>query len=282
MAFRPRPSPRNLPPCTPADKITVLPTIKYDAAQPSDRVPGDAALARACGIRPEHPLLVGGSTGPGEEIPLLATYRALLPKFSALRLAMAPRHPEVVRQVVAAITAAGLTPVLRTERPDAAAGGGGDGRGDAETRGRGETGEGADMAGELTPSQVLVLNTMGELKKLYALAAVVFVGRSLVNLGGSDMIEVAALAKPCCFGPFTHNFAEAVELLTTAAGAVQLQGPGELTATVERTLADPAAAAAMGQRARTALAAQRGSTDKYVQELLSRVQRRHEEAKTHT
>ena len=235
----------------PRDKTQIIPTLKYDTADLSDRIPGTDELAKSCGILPEHQLLVGGSTGPGEEVFLIETYQILQKAYPHLRLAMAPRKPETVAPVLAALQAAGLRPILRTERPD-------QDRGSIEAWGA-----------PLGPADVLVLNTMGELKKLYCLSFASFVGRSLVPLGGSDMIEAAALAKPCCFGPYTANFAEAVELLTTQSAATVVTSAAELTGVLKLWLANPAAAAAIGQRAREVIAAQRGSTAVYVAKLRS-------------
>jgi len=235
------------------DRITILPTLKYDSADLSDTIPGADALAAACGIAPDHILFVAGSTGPGEETALLETYLALRTRYPALRLAIAPRKPETVPQTIAAITASNLTPLLRTDHPDA------------------PTPQCliASVPQCLSPNDVLLLNTLGELKKLYARASFVFVGRSLIPLGGSDMIEVAALAKPCCFGPHTQNFTEAVELLLKENAAIQLPNAAALTPALESWLANPAAARDLGQRARAVIAAQRGSTDRYVARLLT-------------
>lgn len=228
------------------DRIEVIPTLKYDVADLSDRLAGMEALAAACGIAAEHRLFVGGSTGPGEEDALLSTYQKLQPLFPALRLAIAPRKPETVPQVLQAIRRAGLTAVQRTTRPDNI----------------------SPPSPPLSPQEILVLDTLGELKKLYALGFGAFVGRSLVPLGGSDMIEVAAMGRPCCFGPHTHNFAEAVELLVGSGAAVEIHGAQDLARLVERWLAQPAEASTMGSKARQVIAAQRGSTDRYVKKLL--------------
>jgi len=227
------------------ESVTILPTLKYDVADFSTAIPGSATLAAACGIKPDHQLLVGGSTGPGEEAALLQAYLQLRPNHPTLRLAIAPRKPETVPGVLAAITAAGLTPLLRTNYPDS-----------------------TPAPADFSTDSVLVLNTLGELKKLYALGLGSFVGRSLVPLGGSDMIEVAAMGKPCCFGPHTHNFAEAVEILLANNAAVTVADAAALAAQFATWLDDPAGTAAMGQRAQETIQKQRGSTDVYVAKLL--------------
>ncbi len=235
----------------PAAGVEVIPTLKYDNASIADHVAGQEALAAAMGLSPGHRLLVAGSTGPGEEDALLETYAGLRKKFPDLRLAIVPRHPEVVPQVIRAIQRSDLKAVLRTERPDAT----------AATIDR--------PTSNIEADDVFILNTMGELRKLYALAFAVFVGRSLLKKGGggSDMIEVAALGKPCCFGPFTANFSEAVELLTRERAAVQVKDGAALSQVMEKWLGDTAAATIIGKRAQELIRRQQGSTQRYVERL---------------
>ncbi|HVX83485.1 MAG TPA: glycosyltransferase N-terminal domain-containing protein [Phycisphaerae bacterium] len=231
----------------PPARIEIIPTLKYDVADLADTIPGADALAAAIGLAPDHQLFVAGSTAPGEEAPLLDAYLALREKFPNLRLAIAPRHPETLPPTLEAIRQRRLTPILRTDRPNPL----------------------TTDYWPLTTDHVFLLNTLGELKKLYSLAFAAFVGRSLVPLGGSDMIEVAALAKPACFGPHTHNFVEAVDLLLAAHAAVLIHNTADLTAALATWLQNPAAARTMGQSARTAIASQRGSTHRYIQKILN-------------
>ena len=231
----------------PPDRVEVIPTVKYDAADFSDQVPGMAELARAVGIQGNHQVFVGGSTGPGEEEILLQVYQTLSSVWPNLRLAIAPRKPEVVAQVHAAIEARGLHAVHRSTHPD------------------------GGTAQVMTARDVLLLDTMGELKKLYGVAMGVFSGRSLVKLGGSDMIEVAAMAKPVCFGPHTFNFAEAVDTLTAADAAVEVHDESQLRATVSHWLSNPAKASEMGHRGRTCLENLRGSTTRYASDIVARL-----------
>jgi 3-deoxy-D-manno-octulosonic-acid transferase len=104
------------------------------------------------------------------------------------------------------------------------------------------------------------------------MADVVFPGRSLVDLGhrqhGSDMIEPAALAKPVIVGPFTANFAEAMNCFVAADAMVVVQNPGELGKAVENLLADPARGKAMGLRARETVRAGQGATARHAKIIL--------------
>jgi 3-deoxy-D-manno-octulosonic-acid transferase len=231
-------------------RVEVLPTLKYDNVPAADGVlPGEEALGAAMGLEAGHRLVVAGSIGPGEEAPVLDAYVALRGKYPELRLAMVPRHPENIPQAIASIEARGLRHILRTKRPDGGVA-------------RPAEGEG------LRSEEVFVLNTMGELRKLYGLCFGAFIGRSLVKLGGSDMIEAAALGKPVCFGPYTHNFPEVVELLAGGEAAKVVHDTRELTETLDGWLRDPAGAGAMGERARRLLEQQKGSTERYVEKLM--------------
>ena len=140
------------------------------------------------GLDNNGPLWVCGSTGPGEEAMILDAYRSLLLDHAGAnpasesssvkrppppcRLVIVPRKPERFDEVARLIERAGFTCLRRSSHPDG---------GPPPT---------------LPDSAVILGDTMGELRKWYSLASVVLVGRSLVPMGGSDPMEVAALAKP--------------------------------------------------------------------------------------
>jgi 3-deoxy-D-manno-octulosonic-acid transferase len=113
---------------------------------------------------------------------------------------------------------------------------------------------------------------MGELRAWYSLADVVFVGRTLVDLGprqhGSDMIEPAALAKPVVVGPFTGNFAEPMAKFLDADAMVEVNSPNELGKETAELLQDTQRAAALGRRAKQVVASERGATDRHVNAIL--------------
>ena len=220
-----------------ANNTTVTGTMKFDTASTKVDAAAADALADAVGLR--HPLLVAGSTGPGEEELVLQTYQTLRNEFSDLQLAIVPRKPERFDEVAALIERSGHPCVRRSLNPDA-----------------------VDAANH--PADAVILgDTMGELRNFYTRADVVFVGRTLIDLGekqhGSDMIEPAALGKPTVVGPFTQNFAEAMNALRLADAMVEVKTPAELTDAVRRLLQDPGD---LGVRARQVVQRQRGATER--------------------
>ena len=168
----------------PTHRVHVGGTMKWDAAQTVNSS-GDLAndLARELGIDPTRPLVVAGSTADGEE----ALLHRCVP--NGVQLLCAPRKP--ARFHAAALDMPGC--VRRTHRPIGSA----DGQ------------RGSDR---------FLLDTMGELKKAYALATVVVVGRSFGDLHGSDMMEPVALGKATIIGPRYGDFADTAEKLIDAGG----------------------------------------------------------------
>src|SRR5204863_4208246 len=136
----------------------------FDTAAVAARVEGDEELATAVGLFPgAEPIWVCGSTGPGEEAVILRAYRELLARHSRLRLVIVPRHPQRFDEVAGLIEDARFRCVRRSQsQADGAAGTG---------------------TAESAVPPVILGDTMGELRKFYALADVVFVGRTLVDLG---------------------------------------------------------------------------------------------------
>ncbi len=228
----------------PAERVEVSGSIKYDAADVADRIDGQEQLAEDMVIQVSRPLWVCGSTGPGEETLVLDAYEKVLRDRPDLQLALIPRKPERFDEVADLIVARGYACLRRSGRPPMV------------------------PSGVAEPRPVFLGDTMGELRKFYALATVVFVGRSLVPMGGSDVMEVAGLAKPVIVGPHTKNFAEAVELLLAGDGGQRVASSDELAAAVTALLRDPARREQMGRAARETILARRGATARTVARIL--------------
>ena len=234
----------------PAERVRVTGTMKFDTAQIAAAIPGADDLGLAVGLRPcEEPIWVCGSTGPGEEEIVLAAYADLLKSHPALRLVIVPRKPERFDEVADLIRGRGYG-LVRRSKP----------------------GESPPPSTDRQPTVVLG-DTMGELRKFYSLASVVFVGRTLVDLGhrqhGSDMIEPAALAKPVVVGPFTHNFAEVMNRFRAAGAMPEVNDGPALRDAIAALLENPLQAAEMGKKAQDVVRAGQGATARHAEMILS-------------
>ena len=213
----------------PAEKLHCTGSIKFD--QPAG---GATRVEEFRRLLPPGPALVAGSTFPGEEILLARMLPSLRAAMPDLLLILTPRHVERVPALLKELAGTGLRIVRRTELPAS---------------------DGFDL---------LLVDTTGELRDWYALAAVVFVGKSVTGHGGQNPVEPALLGKPVLFGPHMENFASVVEHLLAAGGAVQVPDAAALQAEIARLLADPAACRALAGAARTALSEHQGATARAV------------------
>ena len=225
------------------ERVEVAGNLKYDVdreALEGRLAERRAAVEAAFALPDPRPLVVAGSTAPGEEAMLveaLAVVRAA-PGLDAARLLVAPRHPERFDEVARLVTARGLA-VSRRSAPEAS--------------------EDAD---------VLLLDSIGELATVYAHADVVFVGGSLVPRGGHNIIEPALYARPILVGPHTENFRQIVSDFRAAEAVEQLEagaGGRELGAAICRLLGDAQAALRMGERAGAVLDENRGATARMLE-----------------
>jgi len=118
---------------------------------------------------------------------------------------------------------------------------------------------------EKTP--VVLGDTMGDLRKFYSLATIIFVGRSLVPMGGSDMMEAAALGKCTVFGPHAFNFRQTVDALLADDGAILVADERELLETMQKCLGEPDYAQAIAERGREVIRRNQGATDKSLEQI---------------
>ena len=215
------------------ERVVVTGNLKFDASPEAPEV--EPGFAASFGLGEGEPLLVGGCTWPGEDEALLAATQRLKADFPRLRLLLAPRQAERFAAVERLVAEAGLPCVRRTALRDGG-------------------------AAHLPADAVLLLDTVGELGRVYALGTVVFVGGSLIRHGGHNIIEPSGLSKPVLFGPHTDNFRDVTDELLAHDAAVLVADEPALEAAVRRLLADPAAAKTLGTRAREVVDRNRGAT----------------------
>lgn len=257
---------------TPRERIEITGSLKWDTAEVLDSVPGAEALASALGIQPGRLLWVCGSTGPGEEEMILDAYQSLSTTGNGeVTLAIVPRKPERFDEVAELIRRRGFDCLLRSEHPDAVTP---PGVGAVSDRDSGPEAQAPSSREDTTtpaPASripVLLGDSMGELRKFYSLASVVFVGRSLVRMGGSDPMEVAALAKPIIAGPHMENFQLPLECLRAKGAAEVVHSSDELAKAVRALLGDLSRGVELGRVARQAVLENQGATHRTARGLL--------------
>ena len=181
--------------------------LKFDQAVGPLPATSNRIARTDLGLHPQEELFIAGSTHPVEEDAVLDCYRRLLENAPSLVLIMAPRHIERAEALVGAVKARGFVVLRRTTLPAAA-------------------------EGSFTGPRVIILDTRGELALLYREATLVFVGGSLVRVGGHNPLEPAACGKAVVFGPHMDHFAEVGDLLIRQGGGLQVTNAQEMAETM--------------------------------------------------
>jgi 3-deoxy-D-manno-octulosonic-acid transferase len=221
-----------------ADPARVLVTgnIKADGLKTGMREPREE-IRRLLGPRPGQRVLVAGSTHAPEERWIVESWKASVPE---VRLVLVPRHPERAAGICEELASLGvrvqrLTALRAGETPD--------------------------------PARPALVDTIGELEQVYALADLVFVGGSLIPHGGQNMLEPAALGRAVVYGPNLANFVQEAALLERAGASRRLAGESELGPAFRELLADPERARSMGQAGMRAVESQKGASIRTLEAL---------------
>jgi 3-deoxy-D-manno-octulosonic-acid transferase len=220
----------------PSDCVFLGGNLKFDVPAPApppivDRIRTSLAESAA------GPVLVCGSTVDGEELLLLGAFKNVLASYPVAVMLLAPRRPERFDEV------SGLLRQLNVKFWRRSL-----------------------WAGDPLNGSVLLVDSIGELSSLYALADVAFVGGSLVPRGGHSIIEPAQHGVAIVVGNHTENFRDIVGLFQSR-DAVRIVGPAELPLVLMELLADTVQRATVGRNARETLDSQRGATQFTLQKL---------------
>ena len=217
----------------PPDIIDVTGSTKFDIPMLASLREEAAALRRNWGS--SRGIWIAASTHDGEESQVLDAFEQVLDATPGSLLVLVPRHPERFREVAAYVRRRGFEPVLRSQRP-------------------------VDCSGV----RVFIGDTMGELPLFYAAADVAFVGGTLVERGGHNVLEPAALGLPVLFGPHVFNFAEISRRLIEAGGARTVDDAAGLGRAVVDYLRDADLRHTTGAKGRAFVEGNRGAGDRVV------------------
>jgi len=220
-------------------RVSVTGSLKFESLESPAAATGRGAgrVLRFFRVPEARPVLLAASTLKGEESAVLSAFAAVRRTYPSALLIVAPRKPERFGEAEALARAEGLRVVRRTELV---------------------------VDGE-PQADVVILDTIGELAHLFYVATAVFVGGSLVDHGGHNILEPAVHGKPIVFGPHMSNFAEIAAAFLDAGAAIQVADAGELAAVWVRLVGDAGERARLGAAARTLVEANRGATPRTLE-----------------
>jgi len=216
--------------------IKVTGNMKFDLEISADQ--------RDIGLEPDERLFVCGSTHPQEEKILLGIYRNLHRQFPDLRLLLAPRHIERCGEIENLIRETGFEALrvsqITSRKPER----------------------------EVFPrNRVFLLDTIGELVSFYRMAEVVFIGGSLIDRGGHNIIEPAFFAKPITFGKYMSNFKDIAETFLKNKAAIQVADKEELERVLKDILSREDLRQSLGENARAVVERNRGAVERTIEEI---------------
>lgn len=225
----------------PPHRVHMTGNMKYDISMPHADVQSvdPVQLLKQIDVSPAQPILVAGSTHPGEEEILFDLLADLRTKFPRLFLVLVPRHVERTREVVDLAKRKQVKFILRTE---------------INSR----------LEQTAKPYDCLIVNSTGELKWFYKIATAIFVGKSLVGEGGQNIVEAAASGHPVVFGPHMQNFRAIAREFVAAGACVQVPDATGLRRAVQELLEDPDRRRSIVEAARHVIESNVGATSRSV------------------
>ncbi|HEU4508069.1 MAG TPA: 3-deoxy-D-manno-octulosonic acid transferase [Pyrinomonadaceae bacterium] len=226
----------------PVDKLFTGGNLKFDAEVGSDLADKTAEISERFDLNSNVPLILAASTHAPEEQIILESFKQLKAT-QPVRLMLAPRHPERFNEVASLVQKSGLSWSRRTNA----------------------------AAANDREAEVVLLDTIGELPAVYSLAEIVFVGGSIVNRGGHNVLEPAAAGTVVVTGAHTHNFQAIVSKMREASAIIQLhalegdEAVRDLTEALTHLFADPEWREKLARRAKQLVTDNRGATERTMQ-----------------
>jgi 3-deoxy-D-manno-octulosonic-acid transferase len=204
------------------------------------RIPEDKkGLFLSLNLREGQNIFIAGSTHRGEEEIILAVFRELKKEFPDLILLLAPRHPERFSEVASLLQGMEFNSIRRTEIS-------------LSSGGRGEV-------------EVIILDTIGELFKFYGIGTVIFIGGSLVPIGGHNILEPAIYKKAVLFGPHMDNFSDISQILSSTGAGICVGNEKELLTRARALLLDEGLRESLGKAALKVIEENQGALHKSIE-----------------
>jgi len=229
-----------------SNKTRVVGNLKFDQSISSLTQEAMAEMAKSLGLQGKKKIFIAGSTHSGEEEILLSLFKDLRKIDPHLVLILAPRHLERLEEVERILKQESISWMRRTSFPM------GHNRSNEEPK-------------ELP--EVILLDTMGELMSLYSLGTLIFIGGSLVPVGGHNPLEPLLFKKCVLFGPYMFHFSEISRSLIKAGGSIQVRGRDDLFSHLKHLLSDEGTCKEVGERGYQFLQKHRGATERMFEEI---------------
>jgi 3-deoxy-D-manno-octulosonic-acid transferase len=222
----------------PPDRVITVGNLKFDQCVPTVTSEEKAQLYRMFHLDDGQSIFIAGSTHKGEEESVLEVFKTLKKKYADLILILAPRHPERFNEAAHLIFRHKLKSIKRTQ---------------------------LKQQKETQHHDVILLDTIGELSKLYSIGTIIFVGGSLVPTGGHNVLEPVAYKKAVIFGPHMDNFLEIARGLKDTGGGLQVTTKEEFLSQAEKLLHDKTLRDALGEKAFESIAHNQGTIKKAME-----------------
>ncbi|MBW1679723.1 MAG: 3-deoxy-D-manno-octulosonic acid transferase [Deltaproteobacteria bacterium] len=219
-------------------RVLLTGNMKFDQKK-SDFNPAEKEkLLRNFNLNPKDQIFIAGSTHSGEEEIILDVFQQLLQEHPRLILILAPRHPERFQEVEKLVKGKGFLLIRKTQ-----------------------------IKKNKPPfhPQVILLDTIGELSLTYNIGEIIFVGGSLVNIGGHNILEPLVYKKPVLFGPYMQNFSEIAQALGESGAGILVETKEDLFTQAQRLLNNKGYAKMLGEKGFQVIQRHQGATDRNME-----------------
>ena len=220
------------------DRVTTVGNLKFDQCVPTITTEEKENLYNMLSLKEGQTIFIAGSTHKGEENIVLEVFKNLKKTYEDLILILAPRHPERFDEVADLLSHQKLRSIKKTK---------------------------IKMGQKSNHHDIILLDTIGELSKLYSIGTIIFVGGSLVSTGGHNVLEPVAYKKAVIFGPHMDNFSEISRCLRESGGGLQVNNQEEFLSQTEMLLQNDVDRDKLGEKAFEVIAHNQGAINKSME-----------------